>query len=418
MSEHLSQTLEYLIRSGATHELAPDVGADVLDRIDTFLGRFIAYPNVQARHAHVLWIAHTLFMDAWNYTPRLLFISPEAGCGKTFALQLTSLLVPRADHIGDLTPAGLYSSIEESLQDCGARPTILYDEVDTVFGPGRDAKEMRRLLDIGHDRRATVVRKIGKQTVRFQVYCAMALAGKMDPSEVPSTIRTRSVMIRMQPRAPHERVDRWNRRTSPAEAAPLRDQLQLWAEFVHEHAHQHLPDIPEEISNRDADVWEPLLGAADLAGGHWPNTARVAAVAVVAASVAAAEPSRGVRLLWDIKAVFDAQRVDRMFTEKLLTELKSLPESPWRSLNPITMAQLLKRYGVEPENVRIGETVRRGYQRESFRDAWLRYPPPKPSTASRGYQRESFRDAWLRYPPPKPATASESPATASESSDE
>jgi Protein of unknown function (DUF3631) len=295
--------LEFWIKSGATHDLAPDLGADVLDGIDTFLARFLVLPNEHARHAHTLWIAHTYLMDVWNYTPRLLFISPEAGSGKTFALELTSLLVPRPDLIGDLTPAALYSSIEESLSDCGGRPTILYDEQDTVFGPGHGAREMRRLLDIGHDRRATVKRKIGKETVRFQVYCAMALAGVMDASEVPSTIRTRSVVIPMQRRAPHEKVDRWNQRTSPAEAAPLRELLQLWAEFVHAHAHKHLPEIPEEINNRDADVWEPLLSVADLAGGHWPTTARVAAVAVVAASGVRAEPSRGVRLLWDIHTV-------------------------------------------------------------------------------------------------------------------
>jgi len=322
-------------------------------------------------------------MDCWEATPRLLFLSEDPGCGKTRALTVTSHLVPRADLIGDLTPAGLYSSIDESLQDFGSRPTILYDELDTVFGPGRDAREMRRLIDIGHDRRATVKRKIGKQTVRFQVYAAMALAAKMDAGEVPSTIRTRSVVIQMKPRAPHEKVERWNRRTSPAEAAPLRDTLQLWAEFVHQHAHEYLPEIPEGIEDRDADVWEALLSVADLAGGHWPSTARVAAVAVVAASGVRAEPSRGVRLLWDIKAVFDKQRVDRMFTERLLAELKSLDESPWESLKPITMAQLLKRYGVKPEDQRIGETVRRGYQREYFTGAWLRWPEPAtPATSA------------------------------------
>lgn len=370
------RNLEFLLKNGATYDIAADLGSDVLDRISAFLGRFIAYPNEHAHRAHVLWIAHAWLMDVWNYTPRLLFISPEAGCGKTFALEVTSLLVPRADHVGDLTPAGLYSSIDESLKECGGRPTILYDELDTVFGPGRDAREMRRLIDIGHDRRATIKRKIGKETVRFPIYAAMALAGKMDATEVPSTIRTRSVVIAMQPRAPYEKVERWNRRTSPAEAAPLRELLQLWAEFAHEHAHEYVPEIPEGIDNRDADVWEALLSVADLAGGRWPETARVAAVAVVAECGARAEPSVGVRLLWDIKTVFDALGVDRMFTERLLSELKSLPESPWASLKPITVAQLLRRYGVGPENQRIGETVRRGYQRAYFLDAWLRYPQP------------------------------------------
>ena len=48
-------------------------------------------------------------MDCWEHTPRLLFISPEAGCGKTRAMTVTNHLVPRPDHVADLTPAGLYS---------------------------------------------------------------------------------------------------------------------------------------------------------------------------------------------------------------------------------------------------------------------------------------------------------------------
>ena len=86
------------------------------------------------------------------------------------------------------------------------------------------------------------------------------------------------------------------------------------------------------------------------------------------------------RLLWDIKTVFDMGR--QMFTERLLDELANLDESPWAAMKPITLAQLLKRYDIQPENQRIGETVRRGYQREYFRDAWLRYPRPKPATTA------------------------------------
>jgi hypothetical protein len=377
-----------LVRSGATYDIGPDVGSDVLDRVDEFLARFIVYPDIHACHAHALWIAHCWLMDVWRFTPRLLFVSPEAGCGKTSALEITSYLVPRPDFVGDLTPAGLYYSIDESIKDCGSRPTMLYDEVDTVFRPGRDAREMRRLIDIGHDRRATVKRKMRTQTEEFQVFTAMAMAGLMAAADVPSTIRTRSVVVQMQPPTPDEKkgLDRWdrdndgNRRTHPPEVVALRDLVALWVEFVHEQAHEHFPRIPDEVGNRDADVWEPLLTVAELAGGRWPEMARVAAVAVVAGSAVSAEPSRGVRLLWDIRAVFDEQGTEKLFTEKLLGELKRLDESPWESLKPITMAKLLKPYGVTPEDQRIGETVRRGYQREYFRDAWLRFPPPKPAT--------------------------------------
>ncbi len=70
-------------------------GEDLMDAIYDFLGRFIAYPSEAAHVAHVLWIQHTHLMDSWESTPRLVFLSPEPGSGKTRALEVTELLVPR-----------------------------------------------------------------------------------------------------------------------------------------------------------------------------------------------------------------------------------------------------------------------------------------------------------------------------------
>ena len=79
--------------------------------------------------------------------------------------------------------------------------------------------------------------------------------------------------------------------------------------------------LPKGIEDRDADVWEPLLAVAELAGGHWPERARVAAVAAVAADGVKTTPSPGIELLADIKAVFDQLQVEAIFTTNLLAEL-------------------------------------------------------------------------------------------------
>ena len=69
--------------------------AELLDRVHAHLARFIAYPSSHAAIAHALWIAHAHAMDAWDSTPRIAFLSPEPGSGKTRALELTETLVPR-----------------------------------------------------------------------------------------------------------------------------------------------------------------------------------------------------------------------------------------------------------------------------------------------------------------------------------
>ena len=58
------------------------------------------------------------------------------------------------------------------------------------------------------------------------------------------------------------------------------------AEFVAAHSDaiaNAQPDIPPTLNDRAADIWEPLLAIADLAGGDWPQLARQAALKLSAA---------------------------------------------------------------------------------------------------------------------------------------
>ena len=101
---------------------------DLLDAVHKFVGRFVAYPSSAAHDAHVLWIAHTHLMDAWESTPRLAFLSPEPASGKTRALEVTELLVPNAVEAINVTPAYLFRKVG----DDEAKPTILYDALSAV----------------------------------------------------------------------------------------------------------------------------------------------------------------------------------------------------------------------------------------------------------------------------------------------
>ena len=111
-------------------QLHPD-GAAILDDVFDYLRRFVAYPSMHAQAAHTLWIAHTHFMDVWDTTPRIAFLSPEPGSGKSRALEVTELLVPNPVIAVNATPAYLFRKIGQE----DGRPTVLFDEIDTVFGP-------------------------------------------------------------------------------------------------------------------------------------------------------------------------------------------------------------------------------------------------------------------------------------------
>ena len=160
-----------------------DDGAALLDEVYEFLGRFVAYPSEEAHVAHVLWITHAHLMSAWESTPRMAFLSPEPGSGNTRALEITELLVPRPVEAVNVTPAYLFRKVGDE----AGPPTILFDEIDTIFGPrAKDNEEIRGLLNAGHRRGAVAGRCVvkGKVVVTEEIpaFCAVALAGTRRPT--------------------------------------------------------------------------------------------------------------------------------------------------------------------------------------------------------------------------------------------
>lgn len=351
-------------------------GAALLDDVSAFLGRYVAYPSVATQVAHTLWVAHTHLMEMWDSTPRIAFLSPEPASGKTRALEATELLVPRPIEAINVTAAYLFRKVD----DPDGAPTILFDEVDTVFGPkAREHEDVRGLLNAGHRKGAVAGRCVVKgklvETVEYPAYCAVALAGLGD---LPDTILTRSVAIRMRRRSRGERVEPFRRRVAIVEGHALRDRIAAWAQCVAPKLDDVWPEMPAGVEDRDADVWEALVAVADAAGGDWPARARKAAVALVAQSKEST-PSLGIRLLQDVRSIFGDR--DAMATDDLLAALQDLPEAPWsevvggKPLNARGLAKRLGGYGVKSTTIRIGDKTPRGYRREDLADAWSRYLP-------------------------------------------
>jgi hypothetical protein len=138
--------------------------------------------------------------------------------------------------------------------------------------------------------------------------------------------------------------------------------------------------MPPGITDRAADVWEPLVAIGDAAGGDWPIRARNAAV-VLNGERLVADPSFGVRLLVDIRSAFDEDGADRLTSTDLVTRLCAGEETPWgdlrgKALDPRGLARRLKPYGIRPGQHRFGHDTGKGYLRSDFTDAWNRYLPP------------------------------------------
>ncbi|WP_329218965.1 DUF3631 domain-containing protein [Streptomyces microflavus] len=364
-------------------------GSALLDAVEAFHRRFNAFPTEAAYVAVALWDAHTHLLDCFDSTPRLAFLSPEPGSGKTRALEVISTLVPHPMHAVNASPAALFRAVADE----AGRPTILFDEIDTVFGPkAKDNEDLRGLLNAGHRKSGVSYRCVGdggtQTVVAFPSYCAVAMGGL---GSLPDTILARSVIIRMRRRARNERVEPFRARIHEPQGHALRDQLITWAEQVRPRVDGAFPDMPEGITDRPADVWEPLLAVADAAGGTWPERARQACVDLVTAVNEDDRASLGVKLLTDLRDHIFPGEVT-VSTVEILHLLNGLEESPWgdldgRPLNARTLSKTLKEYvtakskPISPRPLRIGGQIVKGYHRDDLTDAWNRYCPPPPESS-------------------------------------
>ncbi|MFC1875175.1 DUF3631 domain-containing protein [Chloroflexota bacterium] len=343
----------------------------LLADVERFISLYVSTGEAE-RTALALWVAHTHAIEAAECTPYLYVTSPEKQSGKTRLLEVLALLVARPWFTARVSAAVLVRKVSRDA------PTLLLDETDSAFKADKEYSEaLRGLLNAGYRRGGVAslcVKKGGDfDLVDFPVFCAKVLSGI---GQLPDTIADRSIRINMKRRSPDEPVERFRLRAAQAQASPLRGRLEQWANIAVTRLADARPVLPEELSDRAADVWEPLFAGADMAGGEWPRWSRQAA-GVLSSHADDDGLSWGAQLLRDIALVLDG-REGPISSGELVAALVEREESPWgdlrgRPLDARKLARMLKPYGIRPHTVRLGNATPKGYQAEDFGDAFNRY---------------------------------------------
>jgi hypothetical protein len=366
-------------------EWKPADGCEILHRISMYTRRFVAQSASQTTVV-TLWIAHTHAFDAADFTPYLSISSPEKQSGKTRLLEVMRPLVRNPWLTGRVTAAVLVRKIDA---EC---PVLLLDESDAAFSGEKEyAEALRGVLDTGHRRGGAASCCVGQGANigyrDFSTFCPKAIAGI---GKLPDTVANRSIPIRLK-RAKLRAVERFREREVEREASDLRARLAAWCDPSIEKLRTARPAIPPELSDRQADVCEPLLAIADLAGGGWPEAARKALVELCS-KAQTEDDSVGVQLLTDIRAVFypvedNGDRfteVERIASSDLVKDLAAMEGRPWaefgkmaKPITPNQVAKLLGRYEIWPKTMRLSDGRRlKGYEWDQFTELWELYLPP------------------------------------------
>ncbi len=358
----------------------------LLKELHAALTRYVVFPGAEAADATTLWVAASHAQPAWEHAPRLAVVSPLKRCGKSRLVDV----VAETCHAPLITVNATIAAVVRSIgQD---PPTLLVDEADTLWGSKKQAdqnEDLRGLLNAGHQRNRPMLRwDITTRSLDQLDTFAMAMLASI--GDLPDTIMDRAVVIRMRRRAPGERVDPYRTRRDAPPLHDLRDRLTGWARQHLRELHHAAPVMP--LEDRAADTWEPLIALADLAQGDWPERARGAATAMVAAESQQEEDSTvSVRLLADLRDLFDQADAEALYSATILEALHKLDEAPWADwyghpLRARELANLLRAYQVRPRDVREHGTgpQRKGYTRADLYEPWARYVPRQPRQPRHG----------------------------------
>ena len=349
----------------------------VLD-LATAVRRYVVMAAEDALVA-ALWVLHSYVFDVFMCTPRLCVTSPEKRCGKTTLLDVIACLVNRPLPTVDITGPAIFRTVEK------ARPTILFDEADNMFGRhGKAADSARDILTIfnsGHRHGGRVTRTVGDdfEPRAFSTHspAVIALIGNL-----PGTLADRSIHIRLRRKLAGDRVEQF-RIDRTEDLQHLAQQARRWCEDNRSILVGIDPEMPEGLFNRVADNWRPLLAIADAAG--CPSEARAVASKAAAQE---ADDAAGVMVLADIRLAFDGLKTDRdkYGSKRLVSYLNELEGRPWadyrrgKGISEHWLVRILGPFGIKSEREPLyfadGTRVR-GYLRSSFDDAFARYLPPR-----------------------------------------
>lgn len=352
--------------------------AGLLTEISQTIRTYIVLEPYQA-DAAALWAAHTYLIDVLDTSPLAIIDAPERACAKTLFQNVLALLSYRSLSAANASMAAVFRAIES--WGC----TLFIDEADTFF---KENKELHGVVNAGYKRGGVVLRAESNgdnyEPRTFSVYSAKSVAGIALTKHLPDSTMSRGIVFNMRRKLATEKVQRM-RSAETGLFDRLSSQLMRFAADYKDQVRDARPELPETLSDRSQDNWEPLLAIAQCAGDEWLRRATDAALKMSAASEAQGSASND--LLTDIREVMIGWTDSTIKSADLIKKLCRDEEMGWatynrgKELTPRQLSKYLSAYNLKPRTVRQRDgTTPKGYYLEEFQDVFNRYLKPLDAT--------------------------------------
>ncbi len=350
----------------------------VLDRVRTWLGRYICTVHDSDLDLLTLWAAHTHLCGELYTTPRLVLDSPVPGSGKTTTLEHLYRLCLKPLQTASLSSSAMLARLlDKELR------TILVDEADRSLDPKRPGVEdLLAIINAGYKRGGTrpvlVPGPKGEWDVReMPTFSPVVLAG--NAPHLPDDTRSRTIRVLLLPDL-EGRVETSDWEEIEAAALDLGAALSAWADEVRQVVRTSRPALPEGCIGRTKERWSPLRRVAEAAGGRWPDVADD----LIRRDLIEAQMDRedgmvttppAVTLLRNIADVWPDE--DFAASRYLLGELIASNPGTWGEGSP---------YGRALTVQRMGRMLAQGFKVNSSRQG----------DGPRGYYRQALSPVWRR----------------------
>lgn len=359
----------------------------LLDDVRAWFARYVATMTLADLDLLALWAVHTHVAVETYTTPRLQLDSPVPSSGKTTTMEHLQRLCANAVLMAAVSSSALLVRMLEA----GPR-TLLIDEADRSLRPDKpETADVIAVLNSGYKRGATrpvlvPVKGGGWESREMATFAPVALAG--NAPNLPADTATRTLRVLLMPDVDNtvEESD-WELIEPDAEALAAR--IVEWCDTHRDTIRGNRPSMPDGVTGRFREKWQPLARVAAVAGGRWP--AAVAAMARADVEQVALDREDG--MIADRPHVVLLRHVADVWPEGEAfvptAQLVGALVATWPQVWSVESA-----YGKDLTAQRFGRMLAAGYKVHSRQD------PDPPRT--RGYALADLLPAWRRmgvHPP-------------------
>jgi hypothetical protein len=353
----------------------------LFNAIKAYIQNYVVFNRPEHFDVVALWVMHTWVIQSFDFTPYIYLYSPVMRCGKTQVHRVVEPLVKNPLRTCNISESALFREIADS------QPSLLWDEIDSIFGNRKasEANENKRaLLNAGYERGIRAIRMErgggGFVKITYDPFCPKILAGI---GRLPATIVDRSIPILIHRKLKTQPCKKY-RRQDRASAKPLHDALESWSNDVEllKTLRESQPPMPEFLTDRQEDIWEPLFAITDAIGGEAPSLVREAARLLCGSNNEDDQGSGVAQLAAIRKLLRDSGRIKSADLINELWEADALPsrlledEKPNHKKIGHWLSKLIKSYGGKPaRQLDFNGQNARGYEVAELKEIFDRYCP-------------------------------------------